>query len=88
MEYETTSQQSPLGTPYWRLREVGKGPALLQAVTGRLQIRSDLAGRLKAWALDIVGNRIREVPLAVESNATILTMQANYKAVYYELSTE
>jgi len=88
MEYETTSQQSPLGTPYRRLREVGKAPALLHAVTGRLQIRSDLSGRLKAWTLDIVGNRIREVPLTTESNAAVLTMQADYKTVYYELSTE
>ena len=40
MEYETTSQPSPLGTPYPRLREAGKAPALLEAVTGRLEIRS------------------------------------------------
>ncbi len=88
MQYEATSQQSPLGTPYWRLRDAGKAPALLHAVTGRLQIRSDLAARLKAWTLDIVGNRTREVPLVVESNAVVLAMQADYKSVYYELSTE
>lgn len=88
MQYTTTSRQSPLGTPYSRLEEVGKAPALLNAVTGRLAIRSDLAGRLKAWTLDVVGNRIREVPLAVESNAAILNMQADHKTVYYELSIE
>lgn len=88
MEYTTTTQQSPLGTPYHRLDEVGKAPALLHAVTGRLEIRSDLSGRLKAWALDVVGNRIREVPLSVESNAAVLTMRADYRTVYYELSAE
>jgi hypothetical protein len=88
MKYTTTSRQSPLGTPYQRLDEVGKAPALLNAVTGSLAIRSDLAGRLKAWTLDVVGNRIREIPLAVESNAAILSMQAGYRTVYYELSTE
>jgi hypothetical protein len=88
MQYTTTSRQSPLGTSYQRLDEVGKAPALLNAVTGRLAIRSDLTGRLKAWTLDVVGNRIREVPLAIESNAAILNMQADYRTVYYELSTE
>jgi hypothetical protein len=88
MQYTTTSRQSPLGTPYSRLEEMGKAPALLNAVTGRLEIRSDLAGRLKAWALDVVGNRTREVPLSVESNATVLNMRADYKTVYYELSTD
>jgi len=88
MEYTTTSQQSSLGTPYWRLREVGKAPALLHAVSGQLEIRSDLAGWLKAWALDIVGNRTREVPLATESNAALLNMRTEYKTVYYEISMD
>ena len=88
MVYTTTSRQSPFGTPYQRLDEVGNAPALLNAVTGRLAIHSDLAGRLKAWTLDVVGNRIREVPLAAEPDAVSLTMQADYKTVYYEFSTE
>jgi hypothetical protein len=88
MEYETTSQRSPLGTPYRRLRETGKAPVLLHAVTGRLAIHSDLTGRLKAWALDIVGHRIREVPLTTESDVTILNMRSEYKTVYYELSVD
>jgi hypothetical protein len=88
MKYTSTSQRSPLGTPYQRLDEMGRIPTLLNAVTGRVEIRSDLTGRLKAWALDVVGNRTREVPLSVESNATILNMRAEYKTVYYELSAD
>ena len=88
MEYETTSQTSSLGVPYSRLREAGKAPALLEAVTGQVEIRSRLAGQLKAWTLDIVGNRLREVPLAVKSNAVTLDMQAQAKTVYYEIATE
>jgi hypothetical protein len=88
MEYETTSQTSSLGVPYSRLREAGKSPALLEAVTGQVEIRSRLAGQLKAWTLDIVGNRVHEVPLAVKSNVVILDMQAQAKTVYYEIATE
>jgi len=86
MKYEATSQQSPLGTPYWHLREAGKAPALLEAVTGQIEIRSRLAGRLKAWALDIVGHRVREVPLTIASDSVTLEMKPDYKAVYYEIS--
>ena len=88
MEYETTSQSSPLGTPYWRLREAGKAPALLEAVTGQIEIRSRLAGQLKAWVLDIVGNRVREVPLAVELDVVTLDLRPEFKTVYYEIATE
>jgi hypothetical protein len=88
MEYETTSQPSPLGTPYQRLRAVGKPPILLEAITGQVEIRSRVAGQLKAWALDVVGHRVRSVPLAVAADAVTLTMQPEYRTVYYELSTE
>ena len=88
MEYETTSQPSPLGTPYSRLREAGKAPALLEAVTGQIEIRSRLAGQLKAWTLDVVGNRVREIPLAVKSDVLVLDMQSHAKTVYYEIATE
>ncbi len=88
MEYETTSQPSPLGMPYWRLRDAGKAPALLEAVAGQVEIRSRLAGQLKAWTLDVVGNRIQEVPLTARSDAVTLTMQPQSKAVYYEIATE
>jgi hypothetical protein len=88
MEYEATSQPSPLGTPYAHLRDAGKAPALLEAVTGQVEIRSRLAGQLKAWTLDVVGHRIREVPLSVKSGALVLDMQPQAKAVYYELATQ
>jgi hypothetical protein len=88
MEYETTAQPSPLGVPYRRLREAGKAPALVEAVTGRLEIRSELGDRLKAWTLDIVGQRIRQVPLDAGSCSISLNLQADYKTVYYELAAE
>ncbi len=88
MEYETTTQPSPLAVPYRRLRNAGKAPALLEAVTGRLEIRSDVAGGLKAWALDIVGNRVRDVPLTATSNALVLILRPEYKTVYYEIAAE
>jgi hypothetical protein len=88
MEYETTSQTSPLGVPYARLREAGKAPALLEAVTGQIEIRSRLAGQLKAWTLDVVGNRVREVPLAAKSDRVILDLRPESKTVYYEIATE
>ncbi|MCU0914752.1 MAG: beta-galactosidase [Planctomycetes bacterium] len=88
MEYETTSQKSSLGIPYSRLREVGKAPASLEAITGRLEIRSRQAARLRAWTLDVVGRRVREVPLAVQSNTVILDLSASARTVYYEITTE
>ncbi len=88
MEYETTSQPSPLGTPYQRLRAVGQPPILLEAVTGQVEIRSHVAGQLKAWALDVIGNRVRPVPLTVTADVVTLTMQPEYKTVYYEISAE
>jgi hypothetical protein len=88
MEYETTSQSSPLGVPYSRLREAGKAPALLEAVAGQIEIRSRLAGQLKAWTLDVVGNRVREVPLAAKSDTIVLSMRPESKTVYYEIAAE
>jgi len=88
MEYEMTSQSSPLGVPYSRLREAGKAPALLEAVTGQIEIRSRLAGRLKAWTLDVVGNRVREVPLVAKADMVILSMRPESKTVYYEIAIE
>ncbi len=88
MEYETTSQASPLGVPYSRLRETGKAPALLEAVTGQIEVRSRLAGQLKAWTLDVVGSRVREVPLAAKADTLVLGMQPESKMVYYEIATE
>lgn len=87
MKYETTEQMSPLGMPYSRLRDAGKAPILLEAVTGQVEIRSRLAGQFKAWALDAVGNRVREVPLAAKAHTVLLEMQPEFKTVYYEIAT-
>jgi hypothetical protein len=74
--------------PYWQLREVGKAPARLRAVTGKIEIRSDRAQQLKAWTLNVVGKRIANVPLAVQSGVATLDLRLTYETVYYELSAE
>jgi hypothetical protein len=86
MEYEITSQESRLGAPYRRLKNIGEAPVLLQSVVGQIQIRSQRAHQLKAWTLDVVGKRIREIPLQPKSDAIELGLDAGYDAVYYELA--
>jgi hypothetical protein len=86
MEYETTTQSSRLGAPFWRLKAEGTGPALLEAVTGEIQIQCARPNDFKAWALDPVGKRIREVPVQVQDQALQLELTAAYATVYYEVS--
>jgi hypothetical protein len=86
MEYETTTQPSRLGRPLWHLKAEGTAPALLEAVTGEIQIQCDRPKDFKAWALDPVGQRLREIPLQVQDHALQLKLNAEYETVYYELS--
>jgi hypothetical protein len=88
MESETTPQPSRLGGPLWHLKSPGTAPALLEAVTGEIRIRSDRARELKAWTLDVVGKRTREVPVEVQDGTVRLELSAAYETVYYELSAE
>ena len=88
MEYETTARQSRLAGPLWHLKQPGTAPALLEAVTGEIRIKSDRAKELKAWTLDVVGKRIREVPVQAQDGTVRLKLSAEYETVYYELSTE
>jgi hypothetical protein len=90
MEYERTTETSRLG-PYWRLREAGRSPILLAAVTGDLSIQvqpPERAQRFKAWALDGVGKRVREVALTREAGRLHLALEPDAKAVYYEIAEE
>ncbi len=88
MDYERTEQISRLGTPLWRLKNEGAGPALLEAITGELRIQSRHAGQMKCWTLDAVGKRLDPVPLRVISGEVVLEMRAEHKTVYYELSAQ
>ncbi len=88
MEYETTARQSRRSGPLWHLKHPGTTPALLEAVTGEIRIQSDRAKELRAWALDVIGKRIREVPFQVQDGTFQLKLSAEYETVYYELSTE
>ena len=58
----------------------------MEAVVGRLNIRSAHARQLKAWALDVNGKRVREVPLTATAHMVTLEPKAVYETSYYELS--
>jgi hypothetical protein len=88
MEYEVASKTSRRGGPQWHLKSVGQAPVLLEAVTGRIEIRTAHGNQLKAWTLDIVGKRLQPVPLDRTADGVVLTMQAAHKTVYYELAAE
>ena len=88
MEYETTSQLSRLGAPLQHLKAEGGAPALLEAVSGDIQIRCDHPEAFKCWSLDAVGKRKSEVHLEIENNAVQLRPSHKHQAVYYELSVE
>ena len=88
MNYETTSQLSRLGAPLQHLKAEGGAPALLEAVTGDIQIQCDRPEAFKCWSLDAVGKRKDEVHLQTQRNTVQLRLSEEYKAVYYELSAE
>ena len=88
MEYEILERGARRGNPSARLKSMGEPPIQLQAVIGDVEIKTSQAKALKAWALDVVGKRIAEVPLTKKSGKVILTMDAKYKTVYYELAAD
>ena len=85
MEYEIVEGAR---RPTARIKNAGGPPIQLQAVLGDVEIKTSQAKALKAWALNVVGKRIAEVPLKKEAGKVILTMDSKYKTVYYELSAE
>lgn len=87
MEYEIVERGSR-GGPSARLKNMGDSPIQLQAVLGEVEIKTSQANGLKAWALNVVGKRIAEVPLTKKAGRVVLTMDARYKTVYYELASE
>jgi hypothetical protein len=88
MEYETTTQISRLGVPLQHLKAEGGAPALLEAVTGDIQIRCDHPEAFKCWSLDVVGKRRAEVQLQRQGDTLQLRLSHEQQAVYYELSAE
>ena len=87
MEYiQTTEIASRYQAPFWRLKQVGEGPVLLDAVTGKLRIRTRHAASLRVWALDVNGRRLKPVPAVARQDALELTLDAAHQAVYYEMS--
>ena len=86
MEYEKTEQVAARHkTPFWRIKTVGTGPVMMDAVEGRLRIRSTNAARLRAWTLDVNGKRGKSVPLERGKDEVTLRLSAEHRAVYYEL---
>jgi hypothetical protein len=90
MEYEVTGETSAESkSPLWRLKSVGTAPILLEAIVGNLQIRSELAGKCKAWILDVNGKRLSEIPLgAGDKGVLTLPLKAESKTMYYEIAAE
>jgi len=89
MEYEKTGQKSEMDDAlFWRLKNAGDAPALLRAVTGKIRIKTRLAGKLRCWLLNIVGKRTKRISLEVDTGTVLLEMKPEYKSVYYEISAE
>ena len=89
MEWAQTAQTAPnRTTPYWRVTQEGSSPVQIEAIRGELRVRSQLAERLKAFALDYNGRRRGEVPLKSTPGFVTLTLAPERHAVYYELALE
>jgi hypothetical protein len=88
MEYEILETGARRGNPVARLKSMGEPPIQLQAVLGEVEIQTSHAGTMKAWALNVVGKRLAEVPLARKPGKVVLAMDAKYKTVYYELAAD
>jgi hypothetical protein len=89
MEWAQIAQTAPSRTtPYWRVTQEGSSPVQIEAIRGELRVRSQLAERLKAFALDYNGRRRGEVPLKSTPGFVTLTLAPERHAVYYELALE
>jgi hypothetical protein len=87
MQYAVTDQKAKRhDTNLWRLASAGDTPILLEAIIGRLTIRSDHAKWFKAWALDVNGKRMASVPIRAESGRAILELDRRHATMYYELT--
>lgn len=87
MEYERTDEiASRYQAPFWRLKQVGEGPVLLDAITGRLRIQTAQASSLRVWTLDVNGRRRAPVSAATRQGAIEVRLDASHEAVYYELA--
>ena len=87
MQYAVTDQKAKRhDTNLWRLASAGDTPILLEAIIGRLTIRSDHAKWFKAWALDVNGKRMASVPIRTESGRAIFELDRKHATMYYELT--
>jgi hypothetical protein len=87
MQYAVTDRKAKRhDTNLWRLASAGDAPVLLEAIVGRLTIRSDHAKWLKAWALDVNGQRIASAPIQAESGRVMLELDRKHATMYYELT--
>lgn len=85
MEYERTDTVSPqTGWNFWRLKTMGTGPVVMQAVVGQVSIRSEHAGRFRGWLLNVNGKRVRQIDVRSTASRIELDLLAD-SAFYYEL---
>ena len=85
MQYRKTDAASRLGN-LWKLDTPGQAPALLDAITGQIAIRTTRHRQMQAWTLDAVGQRITRLPLDVNDTGIVLHLKADARAVYWELT--
>ncbi len=79
MEYEPTAEKSQFDGWFRHLKTEGAPPALIEAITGDLHIQTGKAGEMKAWALDAVGRRMREVPLKKAKDGILFELKRSMK---------
>jgi hypothetical protein len=85
MQYRKTDAVSRLGA-LWKLDTPGQAPALLDAITGQVEIGATHRKEMKAWTLDAVGRRLARVPLDVKDDRIVLHLVPDAHTAYWEIS--
>ncbi len=87
MEYLITDEKSKRhDSNLWRLKNAGDAPILLEAIVGRLTIRTDHADEFNVWALDVNGKRLTQLPVKAEAGQLTINLERKYGTMYYELA--
>lgn len=66
--------------------EIGKGPALVEALRGEVSIASSLAPSLTVYALDSAGRRFGRVPVAVRNGRLNFALSPKWGTIWFEIA--
>jgi hypothetical protein len=72
----------------WMLENAGTAPIIIESIIGELSVRNANAQGMKAWALDVNGKRVQQVPLTVADGRLRLPLERAHATMYYEISAE